>query len=99
LGDLALDKKEQSLSTNTAEKWTAFSVEVNPLSIASVISCSCVLLILKRLLVVLSCLGIPADQCKIDGVDVQTHWKISKQWQHDFALAYVNGKTSLTRNL
>jgi iron complex outermembrane receptor protein len=42
--------------------------------------------------VVLSCLGIPADQCKIDGVDVQTHWKISKQWQHDFALAYVNGE-------
>jgi iron complex outermembrane receptor protein len=21
------------------------------------------------------------------GVDVQTHWKMSEQWQHDFALA------------
>jgi iron complex outermembrane receptor protein len=36
---------------------------------------------------------------QIAGVDVQTHWKISKQWQHDFTLAYVNGKTSQTRSL
>jgi iron complex outermembrane receptor protein len=34
---------------------------------------------------------------RLAGVDVQTHWKISKQWQHDFTLAYVNGKTSQTR--
>jgi iron complex outermembrane receptor protein len=38
------------------------------------------------------CLGIPTNQCKISGVDVQTHWKMSEQWQHDFALAYVNGR-------
>jgi iron complex outermembrane receptor protein len=42
--------------------------------------------------VVLSRVGIPANQCRLAGVDVQTHWKISKQWQHDFTLAYVNGK-------
>jgi hypothetical protein len=25
---------------------------------------------------------------RLAGVDVQTHWKMSEQWQHDFALAY-----------
>jgi iron complex outermembrane receptor protein len=34
--------------------------------------------------------GIPADQCKIDGLMFKPIGKISKQ--HDFALAYVNGK-------
>jgi iron complex outermembrane receptor protein len=29
---------------------------------------------------------------RLAGVDVQTHWKMSEQWQHDFALAYVNGR-------
>jgi iron complex outermembrane receptor protein len=29
---------------------------------------------------------------RLAGVDVQTHWKISKQWQHRFYFAYVNGK-------
>jgi iron complex outermembrane receptor protein len=28
---------------------------------------------------------------RLAGVDVQTHWKMSEQWQHDF-LAYVNGR-------
>jgi iron complex outermembrane receptor protein len=28
---------------------------------------------------------------RLAGVDVQTHWKMSEQWQH-FALAYVNGR-------
>jgi iron complex outermembrane receptor protein len=29
---------------------------------------------------------------RLAGVDVQAHWKMSEQWQHDFALAYVNGR-------
>jgi iron complex outermembrane receptor protein len=35
---------------------------------------------------------------RLAGVDVQTHWKMSEQWQHDFALAYVNGRLQI-RNL
>lgn len=29
------------------------------------------------------------------GMDIQTHWKITNQWQHSFALAYVNGTDSV----
>jgi hypothetical protein len=35
---------------------------------------------------------------RLAGVDVQTHWKISKQWQHDFTLPMLTGKTSQTRS-
>jgi iron complex outermembrane receptor protein len=27
----------------------------------------------------------------ISGIDFQSHWNLSEQWQHFFALAYVNG--------
>lgn len=94
LGDLALDKeKAVKLSTTLQKKWTAFSVEVNPY-INSI-----------RNFVFLRPIGFETTirgafpvweyqqtNARLTGVDVQTHWKISKQWQHDLALAYVNGK-------
>jgi iron complex outermembrane receptor protein len=30
------------------------------------------------------------QNARLAGVDVQTHWKMSEQWQH--FLAYVNGR-------
>jgi iron complex outermembrane receptor protein len=94
LGDLAL-KKEQAvkLSTTLQKKWTAFSLEVNPY-INSI-----------RNFMFLRPVGFETTirgafpvweyqqtNARLAGVDVQTHWKINKQWQHDFALAYVNGR-------
>jgi iron complex outermembrane receptor protein len=94
LGDLALDKEQAiKLSTTLQKKWTAFSVEVNPF-INSI-----------RNFMFLRPVGFETTirgafpvweyqqtNARLAGVDVQTHWKISKQWQHDFTLAYVNGK-------
>ncbi|MBG6187014.1 TonB-dependent receptor [Flavobacterium sp. CAN_S2] len=94
LGDLALDKEQAiKLSTTLQKKWNTFSVEVNPF-INSI-----------RNFMFLRPVGFETTirgafpvweyqqtNARLAGVDVQTHWKISKQWQHDFALAYVNGK-------
>jgi iron complex outermembrane receptor protein len=94
LGDLALDKEQAiKLSTTLQKKWTAFSVEVNPF-INSI-----------RNFMFLRPVGFETTirgafpvweyqqtNARLMGVDVQTHWKISKQWQHDFAMSYVNGK-------
>ncbi len=94
LGDLALDKEQViKLSTTVQKKWNAFSVEVNPF-INSI-----------RNFMFLRPVGFETTirgafpvweyqqtNARLAGVDVVTRWKISKQWQHDFTLAYVNGK-------
>ena len=94
LGDLALDKeKAVKLSTTLQKKWTAFSVEVNPYinSISNFV-------FLRPVGFETTIRGAfpvweyQQTNARLTGVDVQTHWKISKQWQHDLALAYVNGK-------
>ena len=99
LGDLALAKEQAiKVSTTLQKKWTAFSVEVNPF-INSI-----------RNFMFLRPVGFETTtrgafpvweyqqtNARLAGVDVQTNWKINKQWQHDFALAYVNGR-DLTNN-
>jgi len=99
LGDIALDKEQAvKLSTTLQKKWTAFSVEFNPF-INSI-----------RNFMFLRPVGFEKNNrgsfpvweyqqtnARLAGVDVQTHWKINNQWQHDFALAYVNGR-DLTNN-
>ena len=94
LGDLALDKEQAiKLSTTLQKKWTAFSVEVNPF-INSIRN----FMFLRPIDFETTTRGAfpvweyQQTNARLTGVDVQTHWKISKQWQHDFALAYVNGK-------
>ena len=94
LGDLALDKEQAiKLSTTLQKKWTAFSVEVNPF-INSVRN----FMFLRPIDFETTTRGAfpvweyQQTNARLTGVDVQTHWKISKQWQHDFALGYVNGK-------
>ena len=99
LGDLALDKEQAiKISTTVQKKWASFSVEVNPY-INSI-----------RNFMFLRPTGFETTirgafpvweyqqtNARLAGVDVQTHWKISKQWQHDFALAYVNGKDNTNK--
>ena len=99
LGDLALAKEQAvKVSTTLQKKWTAFSIEVNPF-INSI-----------RNFMFLRPVGFETTtrgafpvweyqqtNARLAGVDVQTNWKINKQWQHDFALAYVNGR-DLTNN-
>ena len=94
LGDLALDKEQAiKLSTTLQKKWTTFSVEVNPF-INSIRN----FMFLRPIDFETTTRGAfpvweyQQTNARLTGVDVQTHWKISKQWQHDFALAYVNGK-------
>jgi iron complex outermembrane receptor protein len=94
LGDLALDKEQAiKLSTTLQKKWTAFSVEVN-LFINSIRN----FMFLRPIDFETTTRGAfpvweyQQTNARLAGVDVQTHWKISKQWQHDFTLAYVNGK-------
>ena len=99
LGDLALAKEQAvKVSTTLQKKWTAFSIEVNPF-INSI-----------RNFMFLRPVGFETTtrgafpvweyqqtNARLAGVDVQTNWKINKQWQHDFVLAYVNGR-DLTNN-
>ncbi|CAH0334452.1 Vitamin B12 transporter BtuB [Flavobacterium sp. CECT 9288] len=94
IGDLAL-KKEQStkFSTTLQKKWTAFSVEVNPY------------INYIRNFMFLRPVGFEntirgafpvwdyqQTNAQLAGLDVQTHWKINNNWQHDFTMSYVNGK-------
>jgi iron complex outermembrane receptor protein len=65
---------------------------VNPFINSIGISCSCALLVLRQLFVVFPVWEYQQTNARLAGVDVQTHWKMSEQWQHDFALAYVNGR-------
>ncbi|SDG97519.1 iron complex outermembrane recepter protein [Flavobacterium omnivorum] len=94
LGDLVLDKEQAiKLSTTLQKKWNAFSVEVNPF-INSIRN----FMFLRPIDFETTTRGAfpvweyQQTNARLAGVDVQTHWKISKQWQHDFTLAYVNGK-------
>lgn len=94
LGDLALDKEQAvKLSTTVQKKWTNFSVEVNPF-INSIHN----FMFLRPVGFETTIRGAfpvweyQQTNARLAGVDVQTHWKINKQWEHDFALAYVNGK-------
>jgi iron complex outermembrane receptor protein len=75
------------------KKWTNFSVEVNPFinSIGN-------FMFLRPIGFETTIRGAfpvweyQQTNARLAGVDVQTHWKMSEQWQHDFALAYVNGR-------
>jgi iron complex outermembrane receptor protein len=44
--------------------------------------------VLRQLFVVRPVWEYQQTNARLAGVDVQTHWKMSEQWQHDFALAY-----------
>jgi iron complex outermembrane receptor protein len=70
---------------NGAEKWTNFSVEVNPFINSGNF------MFLRPVGFETTIRGAfpvweyQQTNARLAGVDVQTHWKMSEQWQHDFA--------------
>ena len=93
LGDLAL-RKEQSVkfSTTVQKKWRSFSLEINPY-----ISKIRNYMFLKPTDFETTIRGtFPVWEYQqttaiISGIDFQSHWNLSEEWQHFFVLAYVNG--------
>ena len=93
LGDLAL-KKEQSVkfSTTVQKKWRSFSLEINPY-----VSKIRNYMFLRPTDFETTIRGTfpvweyQQTRAIISGIDFQSHWNLSEQWQHFFALAYVNG--------
>lgn len=93
LGDLSFDKEQSAKVAVTIKKnYTNFSFEVNPYinSIQDYI-------FLKPLGFEATIRGAfpvweyEQTNARLVGIDFQTHWDITNQWQHSFALAYVNG--------
>lgn len=94
LGDLNLNKEQSTkLSVTLQKKYDRFSFEINPY--------------INRIqdYIFLKPVGFETTirgafpvweyhqtNARLIGIDVQTHWDISKQWQHLFSLGYVNGK-------
>ena len=93
LGDLAL-KKEQSVkfSTTVQKKWRSFSLEINPY-VSNIRN----YMFLRPTDFETTIRGTfpvweyQQTRAIISGIDFQSHWNLSEQWQHFFALAYVNG--------
>ena len=93
LGDLAL-KKEQSvkIGTTVQKKWRSFSLEINPY-VSNIRN----YMFLRPTDFETTIRGTfpvweyQQTRAIISGIDFQSHWNLSEQWQHFFALAYVNG--------
>lgn len=93
LGDLGLNKEQSTkLSVTIQKKFNRFSFDVNPYfnSIRDYI-------FLKPVGFETTIRGAfpvweyQQTNARLLGVDVQTHWNITNQWEHFFQLAYVNG--------
>nr|WP_315151667.1 TonB-dependent receptor [uncultured Flavobacterium sp.] len=96
LGDLNLDKEQSTkLSVNIQKKSNQFSFEINPY-----INQIQDYIFLKPVGFESTIRGAfpvweyQQTNALLLGIDVQTHWDISNQWQHSFSLGYVNGKDS-----
>jgi iron complex outermembrane receptor protein len=94
LGDLGLDKEQATkLAVTIHKKWNSFSLEINPY-INSIHN-----------YMFLTPVGFETTirgafpvweyqqtNARLSGIDIQTHWNITNQWEHLFSFAYVNGK-------
>ena len=96
LGDLNLDKEQSTkLSVTIQKKFNQFSFEINPY-----INQIQDYIFLKPVGFETTIRGAfpvweyQQTNARLLGIDVQTHWRITNQWQHSFSLAYVNGKDS-----
>nr|WP_315250642.1 TonB-dependent receptor [uncultured Flavobacterium sp.] len=94
LGDLNLDKEQSTkLSVTILKKLNQFSFEINPY-----INHIQDYIFLKPVGFESTIRGAfpvweyQQTNARLLGIDVQTHWDITNQWQHSFSLAYVNGK-------
>ncbi len=93
LGDLSFDKEQSAkLSVTIKKNYTSFSFEVNPYinSIQDYI-------FLRPFGFETTIRGAfpvweyEQTNARLIGIDFQTHWDITNQWQHSLGLAYVNG--------
>jgi iron complex outermembrane receptor protein len=94
LGDLNLDKEQATkLSVTVQKKYDRFSFEINPY-----INQIQDYIFLKPVGFETTIRGAfpvweyQQTNASLMGIDVQSHWTISKQCEHFFSLAYVNGK-------
>ncbi|MFA9189403.1 TonB-dependent receptor [Flavobacterium magnesitis] len=94
LGDLNLNKEQSTkLSVTVQKKSNDFSFEINPYinNIQNYI-------FLKPVGFETTIRGAfpvyeyQQTNARLLGIDLQTHWDITNQWQHSFSMAYVNGK-------
>lgn len=99
LGDLALDREQSiKLSTTLQKKWDSFSIAINPF-VSSI-----------KNYMFLTPIGFETTirgafpvweyqqtQALISGLDFQSNWTISNQWQHTLSMAYVSGRDA-TKN-
>ena len=94
LGDLGLDKEQAAkLSITVQKKYTNFSLDLNPY-INSIKN----YMYLKPVGFETTIRGAfpvweyKQTNARLIGIDLQTNWNITDQWQHLFSFAYVNGK-------
>ncbi len=99
LGDLGLDKEQATKFTVTMQKkWAHFSVEINPY-INSIRN----YMFLKPVGFETTIRGAfpvweyQQTNARLSGIDIQTHWNITNQWDYLFSCAYVDGK-DITKN-
>lgn len=94
LGDLKLQKERSYKAAATLQKkWDSFSISVNPFinSINNYI-------FLTPTEFETTIRGVfpvweyQQTNALMTGLDFETHWKVNQHWQHQFSLAYVNGK-------
>lgn len=93
LGDLGFDKEQSTkLSVTIKKEYNRFSFEVNPY-----INSLQDYIFLKPFGFETTIRGAfpvweyEQTNAKLIGIDFQTHWDITNQWQHSLGLAYVNG--------
>ena len=94
LGDLSLDKEQATkLAITIQKKWNRFSLEINPY-----INRIQNYMFLKPVGFETTIRGAfpvweyQQTNARLSGIDIQTHWNITNQWEHLFSFAYVNGK-------
>lgn len=94
LGDLKLQKERSYKAAATLQKkWDSFSISINPFinSISNYI-------FLTPTEFEATIRGVfpvweyQQTNALMTGLDFETHWKVNKNWQHQFSMAYVNGK-------
>jgi iron complex outermembrane recepter protein len=93
LGDLALSKEQSfKISTTLAKQWNAFSIDVNPyinyINNYMFLSPTGVELTIRGAFPVWE---YEQTTARLLGVDVQSLWKISSNWQLKSAFSYING--------
>ena len=94
LGDLALDKEQSiKLSTTIQKKWNTISLEINPY-VSNIRN----YMFLNPIDFEKTTRGtFPVWEYQqtnaiVSGIDFQSLWTISENWQHSLSVAYVNGR-------